>query len=111
MLNKRLVMSVILGLVAGLICYLGGKYGAGMVFSKRMLIGTLLNRTMIGFVIGISAWKMNKYLHGALIGLIVSALMAVFAPLKGAVMIMVAGMIYGIAIEWIVSDLLKAPRK
>jgi hypothetical protein len=106
-MNKRLIYSVFLGILAGLFCYFGGKYGAGMVFTKRMIAGALLNRAMIGFVIGITSWKLNYLLRGAVIGILVSAITAVYAPLQGAIMFTLFGMVYGILIDWIVTGPLK----
>jgi hypothetical protein len=107
MISKRLINSVLLGLVAGLLCYLGGKYGAHMVFGKRMVLGLLLNRAMIGFVIGVTSWKLNYVLRGAIIGILVSSLMAVYAPLQGAIMVTLFGMVYGIVIDWLVTGVMK----
>ena len=107
MINKRLIYSVLLGILAGLFCYFGGKYGAHIVFSKRMIAGTLLNRTLIGFVIGITSWKLNYVLRGAMIGILISSLMAIYAPLQGAVMFTLFGMVYGIVIDWLVTGVMK----
>ncbi len=33
---------------------------------------TVANRLLLGFVIGISSWRLKHHLHGALLGLILS---------------------------------------
>lgn len=104
---KRVIVCVLLGCAAGLFCWWGGTQ-AGMVFTKRMVLGAVLNRSLIGFVIGISGWKkINPLLHGAIIGIIVSSLMAVYAPLQGAIMVTIFGAVFGIVIELVATTWLK----
>jgi hypothetical protein len=106
---KRLILSTLLGALAGVVCYLLSK--GNMTYTSGMIAGVILNRTLIGFVIGISGWKKTVYwLHGIIIGLIVTSLMAVYASLQGAIMLLVAGAVYGLLIELIVTKLFKAPK-
>ena len=106
---KRVILSTLLGVLAGIVCYLLSK--GNMAYTSRMIAGTILNRTLIGFVIGISGWKkISWWLHGIIIGLIVTSLMAVYVPLTGAIMLLVAGAVYGLLIELIVTKLFKAKK-
>ena len=106
---KRVILSTLLGVVAGIVCYLLSKNE--MAIDQAMMAGMVLNRTLIGFVIGISGWKKIPYLlHGMIIGLIVTSLMAVYAPFMGAIMLLIAGAVYGLLIELIITKLLKAPK-
>ena len=83
----------------------------------KLLANIFTGRVLIGFVIGISALKMNWAIHGALIGLIVS-IPASFGAMMGAtarygkwelfVMTLVMGIIYGIVIELVTSVFFKA---
>jgi hypothetical protein len=75
---------------------------------------TMLNRVLIGFVIGISAWRIHHLVHGAVIGLIVTLTVSLGflpGPLRGFLLYTVAGIIYGILIEWLATDVFKAPMK
>jgi hypothetical protein len=107
--TKRLGISTLLGIVMGLLCWMGGAK-AGVVFTGGMVAGTILNRAFIGFVIGISALAWQYLAHGAVIGVIGSLPMAAFSPnTKGFVMILVFGAIWGLLIELITTKVFKAP--
>lgn len=104
---KRVSACTILGALAGVVCYLGGK-SSGINFTLPLIYGTVLNRALIGFVIGISGWKkINYLLHGAIIGLIVTLPMAVMGPIAGAIILSAFGIIYGVIIELVATKLLK----
>lgn len=106
---KRVYVCTILGIIAGVICYVFAKGSPmGPTMTSKMITGIILNRALLGFVIGISGWKkINPLVHGAVIGLIVSLLMAVYANLNGAIMVLIAGVVYGIAIEYVATNLMK----
>ena len=109
MSTKRVILSTLLGVLAGIVCYLLSR--GNMTYTSGMVAGVILNRTLIGFVIGISGWKkIPCWLHGMIIGLIVTSLMAVYASLQGAIMLLVAGAVYGLIIELVVTKLFKAPK-
>ena len=109
--TKRLGISTILGVIAGLLCWMGGAK-AGVVFTGGIVAGTLLNRTFIGFVIGISALPWNYLFHGAIIGIFGSLPMAAFSPnMRGFVMLVLGGAFWGVLIEFITTKVLKAPMK
>ena len=107
--TRRLGISTLLGIVMGLLCWMGGAK-AGLAFTGGMVAGTILNRAFIGFVIGISALNWQYLAHGAVIGVIGSLPMAAFSPnTRGSVMILVAGAIWGLLIELITTKVFKAP--
>ena len=64
---KRFIISLTFGLIAGIICYIGAVL-LNISADALHMINILVNRTLIGFVIGISAFKMKWYLHGLLMG-------------------------------------------
>lgn len=111
---KRLVVCVIGGMVAAAIC-VGGMAGGGRVDLTAMVIASGIgNRILIGFVIGISNWKIQYLLHGALIGLLVtlsSSIGIAFSNMQGFIMYTVAGTVYGVLIEFVATKLFKAPMK
>jgi ABC-type Mn2+/Zn2+ transport system permease subunit len=85
----------------------------------RSAIATLiLGRAVLGFVIGNSAWRINWWLHGVLLGFIIS-LPAAFAvrlmyrlyemsPDVMTVLVLVLGMVIGLLIELFTSVVFKA---
>ncbi len=75
MRGAKIVVATILGFIAGLVCYSLSKSG-GEPITATLAWSIILGRTLIGFTIGISAWRINYLLQGILIGLIVSLPMA-----------------------------------
>jgi hypothetical protein len=74
---------------------------------------TVANRLLLGFVVGISSWKIRHHLHGALLGLILSLTVSVgFIPndMLKFVLYTSAGVFYGIMIDWLATDIFKAPK-
>ncbi len=107
-------------------CILGGVISAGICLVGREVIfgfpkilwpdiaATVANRVLIGFVIGISGWKIHYLLHGGLIGLLFSLSVSIgFLPtdLLTFGLYTTAGVLYGLLIEWMVTDLFKLPIK
>jgi hypothetical protein len=104
MTYKRLVICTILGLIAGLLCFLGGKYAAGVTFTTFMALAIIANRGFIGFAIGISRWRIPWFLHGIIVGFLgtlPAALPALDAPgaAKGFIMFLIFGGVWGFLIE------------
>jgi hypothetical protein len=104
MTYKRLVICTISGLIAGLLCYLGGKYAAGVGFTTFVAVATIANRGFIGFAIGISRWRIPWFLHGIIIGILGSlpaALPLLDFPnmLKNFLVFLVFGGVWGFLIE------------
>lgn len=105
---KRLVVATAFGLVAGVICYLGGRYGLKDEISTPMLFYILVNRTLIGFVIGISLLRMHWAWHGLLIGLLAGVPFAAGCLLEEnnvetAIAALILGCLYGLMIEFFTS--------
>jgi hypothetical protein len=107
---KRVLITTILGILVGLVCWYSGTY-VGIQFTNEMILGTILDRMLIGFVIGISGWQINYLLHGALIGAIVSWPASIYGGAYGFNALMWFGIAYGIIIELIATKLLNAPMK
>ena len=109
---KRIIIATLCGLIFGFVCM-------GLATSNPESAGSLtaavkwniiLSRTLMGFMIGISALRLNWWLHGIVIGFISSIPMAVAMWGRYDVMIgtLVMGMIYGTLTELITSVLFKA---
>ncbi len=109
---KRLIICIIGGIVAAFICIMGMKNTGSVEITTTILLSGIGNRVLIGFVIGISGWKINYLLHGVLIGLIVtlstSIVMLPDNNMPGFLMYTVAGMIYGFLIELFATKVFKA---
>jgi hypothetical protein len=108
---KRLVSTTLLGVAAGVMCWQGGV-SVGIVYTPALIAGTILNRSFIGFVIGLSGLRWPYFVHGPLIGVLGSLPMAVFATdTRAGVMITMYGALWGVLIELITTKALKAPMR
>lgn len=105
-MNKRLIIAIITGAILGIFCIIGVGIRLGFAGNELFLAATWFNRVVMGFVIGLAGnWQVvkskNNYLYrGALIGLVISFAFYFstgFVDLIG----FVAGIIYGIIIDWI----------
>ena len=118
MKTKRLIITTILGVVFGIVCFGMASSGQNEI-SQILAINIILGRALIGFGIGISRFSFKHWaLHGIIMGLIFS-LPAAFGAMLGPenpefnhtmmfVSTIVMGMIYGFLIEFITSVLFKA---
>jgi len=114
-MNKKRIWS---GLFGGVICACVCLAGSQVIFGFPKITWstvsmTVANRLLLGFVIGISSWKIKRHLHGALLGLILSLTVSVgFLPgeILKFFLYTGAGMLYGIFIDWLASYVFKAPK-
>lgn len=110
--GKRVFWTTILGLIAGVLCYLMGR-GSVDPYPTWMAIVTVLNRTLIGFVIGTSGLRGHWAAHGIFWGLLISLLMAIPVLGEGSTagffLIMIAGAVWGFLIELFTSKIFKTP--
>ena len=115
MYQRRLIVCMLGGVIASLLCITGRQ----VIFDFPEIAWdtfayTMANRLLLGFVIGISSWKINHLAHGALLGLIVSLPVSIgFLPEKslGFLIYTGAGIVYGIGIEWLSTNIFKAPMR
>jgi hypothetical protein len=122
MSGTKVVVATILGFIAGIVCFLLSKSG-GQPIPASLAWSIILGRTLIGFTIGISSWRINYLIHGILIGLIVSLPMALAAgssvppetdPSKGAFIFwgtLIMGGIYGFFIALITNLIVKEKKE
>jgi len=104
MTGKRVIACTLFGFIAGILCWLAGKYGSGMEFTTPVILGIILNRAFIGFTLGVSGWRTNWAFHGVVIGLVGTLPLAVYAlsdpcGLRGFLLLEVAGGVWGLLIE------------
>ena len=108
---KRVIIATICGFVFGLVCmWLASSGDSSATMTPVIKWSIILGRTMLGFTIGISAIRLNWWLHGIVIGAIASIAMAVpiLPDVVIAVSTVVMGIIYGFLTELITSVLFKA---
>ncbi|MGB7063314.1 MAG: hypothetical protein WBF13_13295 [Candidatus Zixiibacteriota bacterium] len=110
MRGMRLLVTTILGFVFGVVCWLLASSGQPEM-PAAMSWSIIFSRALLGFVIGISAWKINHMIHGIILGFIVSIPMALgalsFQGLKIFLGTLIMGMIYGFLIELITRLIVK----
>ena len=80
MRGMRLLVTTALGLLFGVICLLIASRGKAEMPAEMSWAAwswsIILSRALLGFVIGISAWRINYMLHGIVLGFVVSLPMA-----------------------------------
>lgn len=110
--TKRVLIATICGFIFGLVCMFLASSNPNttepMTSTAKWLI--IIGRTMMGFTIGISALRLNWWLHGIVIGAVTSIPMAVpiLDRMGIAIGTIVMGIIYGFLTELITSVLFKA---
>ena len=113
MYEKRLWVCVLGGMISAVICLVGRQILFG--FPKvtwENIAATVANRLLLGFAIGISCWRINYLLHGAVLGLIFSLSVSIgFLSINILAFFLytTAGILYGLVIEWLSTDVFKAP--
>jgi hypothetical protein len=114
MSTRRIYICIGGGVLSALICLTGSQIIFGFEpISWSTVSMTVANRLLLGFVVGISAWKIQGKLHGALLGLILSLTVSIgFLPVDWVKFLLYtsAGIFYGWLIEWLASDIFNAPR-
>lgn len=113
---KRLIIAVILGMIFGLVCAYASKSSLPVEDRSMIMCMIALNRTFIGFMIGISCWRMHWVLHGIIIGLlgtlpIAASMFGDPAKVTGAILFLVAGIVWGFLIELLTTVVFRAPMR
>ena len=113
MYGKRLQVCLLGGVLSAVICFIGRQIFFGSPEAWwGSIAATVANRILLGFVIGISGWRINYLLHGAILGFILSLSVSVgflSTNLQGFFLFTIAGILYGILIEWLSTDVFKKP--
>lgn len=111
---KRIVIATLFGLVAGVICATGGFAGGLFKFSIITLLWVLLNRAVMGFVIGISSLKLHWIWNGILLGLIVGSIFSYSLFMNGGPVLLpfinfLVNGLFGLMIEFFTTKVFKQP--
>jgi hypothetical protein len=112
MTKKRILISTLCGFIAGIFCYVSGVLLIPIEHNLILFIWVIVNRTLLGFVIGISALRVHWALNGLIVGLTVGLVFPLNAVMlgKGIPLILsvyVMGIIYGVLIEFFISVVFK----
>ena len=112
--TRRVLICLLGGAISAVFCVLGRQviYGFSEMTMNTMA-HTVANRLLLGFVIGISGWGINHLVHGALLGFLFSLSVSIgYLPdgMIDFVAYTLAGTFYGVLIEWLSTDLFKAPK-
>ncbi len=115
MYQRRFWVCLLGGAISAVICLVGRQiiFGFPEILWEN-IAATVANRLLLGFVIGISGWRINYLIHGAILGLVLSISVSIgFLPdnLLGFFLFTIAGVIYGLLIEWMSTIAFKAPMK
>ena len=107
-MKGRLLVSVIVGAILGVICIIGGGTRAGGWHgNETYLVGMWYNRIIIGLVIGLAGrWELlrgplNRYIRGLLLGMAVSLAFFLTTGFRDIIAFF-AGGVYGVVIEYAV---------
>ena len=112
-MGKRITIATVFGLICGVICMALASFNAPL--PAAIQIQMIANRALIGFAIGISALKMEWWLHGPLMGFIFGLPLAFssmqasgYTPIWMFSLTLLLGIIYGFIIEIFTTVVLKA---
>lgn len=111
-MSKRALIATLLGLLFGFVCWALARTENEM--ACPIVVSIILSRTVMGFAIGISGWKIAWWLHGILMGAIFSLPMA-FGAMASSEKVqfvfwftIIMGIVYGFLIELITTLVFKA---
>jgi hypothetical protein len=112
--TKRILVCLLGGVISAGFCILGRQVIYGFAdITMTTLAHTVANRLLLAFVIGISTWRINHLVHGALLGFLFSLSVSIGYLPDGTIDFVaytMAGAFYGVLIEWLATDLFKAPK-
>ena len=111
--TKRVLVCLLGGVISAAFCVLGRQviYGFSEI-TMQTIAHTVANRLLLGFVIGISGWRINHLVHGAVLGFLFSLSVSIGYLPEGMIDFVaytLAGTFYGVFIEWLATDIFSAP--
>jgi hypothetical protein len=110
----RILVATLMGVVMGVICASVASAGHLLTLTTVTLVWILLNRTIMGFVIGISGLKLHWVWNGIILGVIVGSIFSYYFymdehSLKLALLTPIGNAFYGFIIELVTTVVLKQP--
>jgi len=112
----RIAIATLFGLVAGAFCATGAFLGHMLQFSVAALVFILLNRAVMGFVIGASGLKLRWGWNGIVLGIVVGSIFSYYMFLTAGpgplpvVNFFVNGL-FGLMIEFFTTVVFKQPAR
>lgn len=110
---KRIVVAALFGVVAGLFCLAFTALGHLMPLTAVTVGWILLNRTVMGLVIGVSGLKCHWAWNGVVLGLVVGEIFSYFLfmnlGIKALLLTPIGNAIFGLMIELFTTVVFKAP--
>jgi hypothetical protein len=112
MSKKRVTVATTVGLACGVLASVTEVYGFKHPLPPSLLTSIVLGRTVLGFIIGISAWRTSWWWHGMALGVVLNlplALEVKWAGTQAFVGALLGGLVFGFVIELVTSVGFKAP--
>ena len=109
--SKRCITTTFLGILIGVVSWFLTKntsVSAASGFSSAVTLAIILDRVILGFVLGISSWRVNYLFHGIFMGALISLPLAFF--MGNFWMFWLTGVAGGFLIELITKFVVKEPR-
>ena len=112
MFTRRMLICIITGAILGVVCIIGAQVRSGFERDAVYLFSFWFNRLLMGIVIGLAWSKLNTMkaiARGAILGLLVSFAFyssTGFADIIG----FIAGILYGVIIEYVALKLVRKAR-
>ncbi len=110
---KRIAIATLFGLVAGVICATLTSSGNLLKLTTVSLIWILLNRTVMGFVIGASGLRLHWAWNGVIMGVVVGSIFSYYLFMNvGWTMLLlmpIGNAVFGLMIEFFTSVVFKLP--
>lgn len=108
---KRIMIATLFGLVAGVICATLVSSGHLLKLTGVSLVWILLNRAVMGFVIGTSALRLHWAWNGIVMGLVVGSIFSYFLFMNlGMTMLLltpIGNAVFGLMIEFFTTVVFK----
>lgn len=104
-MKKRLIESLIGGVLLGLVCVVGASIRSGFTASPDFVFSLWYNRVILGLVIGapwVTLSRNKAMLRGALFGLLVSFAFYSSTGFQDPISFL-AGIVYGVILEGLLS--------
>ncbi len=112
MSKKRILIAILTGALLGIFCIIGVSVRLGFTGNELFIFSTWLNRVIMGLVIGLAPYyeiknnTKNILLRGAFLGFIISGSFFLATDFRDAPGF-IAGIFYGIIIDFIASKSVK----
>ncbi len=113
-LTKRVMIATLFGLIVGCFCAAGAFYAGFLQFTAVNLVWVLLNRGVMGFVIGVSGLKLHWAWNGIIVGLVVGSIFSyslfmTMGPVTVPFLNALVNGLFGLIIEFFTTVIFKQP--